>query len=425
MHKMLKILAVSTALLSWAMQAEAQTQQIEWWDFFTGGDGVRMKSLIKEFNEAHPNIQINATSLEWGNPFYTKVNTSTAVGQGPDVMSYHLSHIPAAVQAGTLSEITAADLEEAGLSKNDFHSRSIQAATINGKIYGVPLDIHSIVLYYNKRLLEGSRFLDDNKLTGIESVEDFEEALSYAKEKGSESPLSYATSDDGGVWRVFYTLLAQQNGEFIEDGEILPGDNADKAAKAINTMARWQENGWTPEQASYSASVALFSAGKSAFHLNGVWEVPTFTDLAERDALGFDWAAVQLPALMKTQATWADSHAFAIPNEGDDTVSGEKRKAVMEAIGWMERHAIQWANAGHIPAYKPITQSVEYQKMDPNATYSPLVETAVYDPPSEITGVGSPTYDAAINIISPAIHGYMSGADAVEMLKEQLQPLLN
>ena len=30
------------------------------------------------------------------------------------------------------------------------------------------------------------------------------------------------------------------------------------------------------------ASVALFTAGKAAFHLNGVWEVPTFNDLEER-----------------------------------------------------------------------------------------------------------------------------------------------
>ena len=70
------------------------------------------------------------------------------------------------------------------------------------------------------------------------------------------------------------------------DGEVLPGDNADKAAKAIEIMTNWRENGCTPEQAEYAASVALFSAGNAAFHINGVWEVPTFTDLHAKGSLG-------------------------------------------------------------------------------------------------------------------------------------------
>ena len=45
----------------------------------------------------------------------------------------------------------------------------------------------------------------------------------------------------GGVYRVFYTLLAQQNGTLISDtGEVLPGDSAEKAARAIEIMTKWQ-----------------------------------------------------------------------------------------------------------------------------------------------------------------------------------------
>ncbi len=59
------------------------TADITWWDFLSGGDGVRMKALIKEFNDTHPDIRINATTLEWGVPFYSKVQTAAAVGQQP------------------------------------------------------------------------------------------------------------------------------------------------------------------------------------------------------------------------------------------------------------------------------------------------------------------------------------------------------
>ena len=63
--------------------------------------------------------------------------------------------------------------------------------------------------------------------------------------------------------------------------------------------------------------------------------------------------------------------------------------------------------------------------MEPNATYASLAEHAAFDPRSKIAGVASPVYDAAINIIAPATHGFMSPEDAVAQIKDALQPLLN
>ncbi|SFA72648.1 carbohydrate ABC transporter substrate-binding protein, CUT1 family (TC 3.A.1.1.-) [Rhizobium sp. NFR07] len=416
-------LLAAGAMALMAMPALAQ-ENITWWDFLSGGDGVRMKALINRFNEEHPDIKITGTTLEWGIPYYTKVRTAVAVKQGPDIMTYHLSRMPLGLEEGALDEITDEDLKNAGVAKGDFFEAAVEAASgDDGKLYAVPFDIHSIVLYYNKKYLEGSRFLDaGGKLTGIESLKDFEEALAVAKEKGAEAPVTYATGDDGGTYRVFYTLLRQQGGELIKDSQVLPGDSLEKASKAIEVMTNWGTNGWQPEQAAYEASVALFTSGKSAFMLNGVWEVPTMVDLAKKGTLGFEWGAVQVPNLMGTKTTWADSHAFAIPK--DTGMSPEKRKAVMTVIGWMEKNAISWADAGHIPAYKPVAESDDFKKMEPNATYSSLADGASYDPRSPIAGVASPAYDAAINVISPAIHGYAESMAAAEQAKSDLEGAL-
>ena len=41
------------------------------------------EACIDEFNKEHAGkIKIEATTLEWGMPFYTKVQTSTAIGAG-------------------------------------------------------------------------------------------------------------------------------------------------------------------------------------------------------------------------------------------------------------------------------------------------------------------------------------------------------
>ena len=425
MKNILKAAVTTAALLASAGYAAAQAQNVIWWDFLSGGDGVRMKSLIDDFNAAHPDVQIQATTLEWGVPFYTKVRTSAGVGEGPDVMTYHLSRIPIALDEGVLSPITDEDLANAGVTKEEFFPRAIEAASSDGTLYAIPFDIHALILYYNKTLLEGTPYLDaDGKLTGISSLEEFNAALTALQEGGMASPLSYGTANDGTTWRVFYTLLSQQGGELIVGSEVLPGDNEAKAVKAIQTLVDWRNAGLTPEQTEYPASVALFSAGDAAFHLNGVWEVPTFTDLHAKGSLG-EWSATVIPPLLGAEATWADSHAFAIPKQEGKEMDPAKRKAVMEVVGWMEKNGLRWADAGHIPAYLPVATSPEYTAMEPNVFYAPLADNAAFDPRSTIAGVASPVYDAALNIIVPAVHGFLTPEEAVAQMKEQLQPLLN
>ena len=151
-------------------------------------------------------------------------------------------------------------------------------------------------------------------------------------------------------------------------------------------MANWVAQGWAPKNTSYPASIALFTSGKAAMHINGVWEVPTMIDLAKQNKLGFEWGAVQIPVLFAHPATWADSHAFAIPARKGNDIAPDKLKAVLTTIAWINRHSISWAEAGHIPAYKPVTESQAFEKMKPNADYAALAKTASFDPKSTITG---------------------------------------
>ena len=154
--------------------------------------------------------------------------------------------------------------------------------------------------------------------------------------------------------------------------------------------------------------------------INGVWEVPTMTDLAAKGEL-FDWGAVAVPTLFDQPATWADSHTFAIPS-GD--MEPEKRAAALEVIAWMNKNSMMWATAGHIPAYMPVVESSEYQALEPNATYAVLAETAVYDPKSTVAGVASPLYDAVANFFEPAINGQLPADQAVQMFGEELEAQL-
>jgi multiple sugar transport system substrate-binding protein len=422
MKNILRTTVGAAAIAGLAATSLSAQETVVWWDFLGGGDGVRMKQLIEDFNAAHQGeIAIDATTLEWGVPFYTKVQTSVAVGEAPDIMTYHASRIPLAVDQDLLSEITPADWEAMGLGQGDYAEATWDAVSVEGKQYAVPLDTHPIVLYYNKDLLAAAgRLNDDGTPMGMDSREGFTETLQALKDNGVSFPLGSVTADGNFMFRTIYSLVGQQDGELMTDGEFLAGDNAEKLTNALGVLAEWTEAGLQSTYTDYPATVALFTSGEAAMMINGVWEVPTMVDL-HKDGKLFEWGAVELPVIFDHASTYADSHAFAIPNGNDMTP--EKRAAVLEVMGWISKNSLFWATAGHIPAYGPVTQSDDYAKMEPNATYSSLTSNMIFDPKTPLAGVAGPIFDVMSTYFVPTLNGEMDPAEAVEEIKAELNDL--
>ncbi len=415
----LKALATAALLASAAPISAAET--VVWWDFLSGGDGVRMKKLIEDFNAEHAGtITIEATTLEWGVPFYTKVQTAAAVGEAPDIMTYHASRIPLAVSQGILQEITPDDFAAMGMGQADFAPALWDAVTSDGKQYAVPLDTHPIVLYYNKDILGKAGLLDaDGNPAGLNGIAEFQAAMKKTQEAGAKWGIAGTTSDGNFMFRTIYSLMGQQDGELMTDGEFLAGDNAQKLQNALQVLADWTTGGFQSPYTDYPSAVALFTSGEAAMMINGVWEVPTMTDLHAAGKL-FEWGAIELPVMFAHPSTYADSHTFAIPaNQGTD-MSPEKRAAVLEAISWIDKHSLFWATAGHIPAYGPVTASAEYMAMEPNASYSPLTANMIFDPKSPLAGVAGPIFDIMSTYFVPTLNGELDPAEAVVSIKDEL-----
>ncbi|EPX87761.1 carbohydrate ABC transporter substrate-binding protein, CUT1 family [Rubellimicrobium thermophilum DSM 16684] len=412
---------LSSALLAPGVQAQ---EIVEWWDFLGGGDGVRMKQLISDFNAEHAGeIQINATTLDWGIPFYTKVQTAAAVGEGPDIMTYHASRIPLAVSQGTLAPITPEDLAAMGLSPDSFAPSTWEAVNVDGTTYAIPFDTHPIVLYYNKDMLEAAGLIGEDGLpTGLDGLENFNAALQTLKDNGAEWAIAQVTADGGFAFRTIYSLLCQQGGTIGGDGDWFPGDSQQKLENAVQVIADWVANGYNPSYTDYPTTVALFTSGAAPFMINGVWEVPTMTDLAARGEL-FEWGAIELPVLFDRPCTYADSHAFAIPNNVGKPPTAEKHAAVLEVIRWMSEHSLFWATAGHIPANLAVIQSEEYQTMEPQATYASLIANMVFDPKSIHAGVASALFEEAGNAFTAAMNGEVDAATAVAEMKAAMDRL--
>ena len=420
------LLAVLCApLLTWAAPTP-----VTLWDFLSGGDGVRWRAIIDAFNSSQNNIVVNATTLTWGDPFYTKVHTAVVAGDTPDVMTYHISHFPAGIKAGDLRPITEAELKTVGLSFKDFNPALMNLSLDisktygqTGTIYGVPLDTHTSIFYYNKDILKKAGLLGaDGKPQGFTGIDNFTKSLQKIKDSTGMLPLAMSSSNDPAtVWRVFYTLFSQQGGKLAANGQ-LTLDQLDTYGKtAMQVIGDWAKNGLIPANVDYPGAIALFTTGKAAFMVNGNWEVPTMVDMQKKGTLPFSYGLMAFPKLYGTQATWADSHNISIPNNAKNPISPAMLKTVLTWVAYVEKNAVAWAGGGHLPAYLPVLNGPELGKLSPVNQYSAQsAKDVTMEPVTPVFGVGAPSMNFVANFLTPVLLGQISASDAVSQFKAQL-----
>jgi multiple sugar transport system substrate-binding protein len=421
---------LAACLTSMAL-AKADPVKITYWDFFGGGDGIRMKQIVEEFNKSQQEVQVVQTTLTWGEPFYTKVHTAVVSGQTPDVMSYHLSRFATGIASGDLRPLTSEELAQAGLKASDFQKsvveRSLQASKIYGKtdqLFGVPLDIHTLVLYYNKSVLQKAGMLDgDGKPMGLDGIDSFKKMLTEVKEKARLTPIAFSSSpaDPASTWRAWFTFFKQLQGDFLKNDQLSFEDLPNQGKKSLQTIVDLAGGGLLTKNTAYPAMVALFSSGRSAFMINGNWEVPTLVDLQKQGKLPFEYGIVPFPKLFDNPDTWGDSHQLAIPNNAKTPPSPEKVAAALKFIAYIVKQPA-WAGGGHIPSYLPLQESDVYKEMSPNSQYSAgAAEHVVLEPVLPIFGVGSPTFGAVSNFMIPAINGQMPAEKGLEQFTAELE----
>jgi hypothetical protein len=282
------------------------------WTLLSGGDGARMRALVDDFNASQREVRVTSTTLKWGEPFYTKLITSSVVGAGPDLATVHLSRLVNLAGGGVLRPIADAELAAVGLKGGDYLPRQWEKSRYEGPTYAVPLDMHPLVLYYNKTLAGKAGLLDaDGRLKPIEGVDALTDAFRIAG--AAHRP---ARPDDGKQPELVRDLAPVA----VDAGPAEPRHHPQRPLQLRpgrrgnpGRISDWFTKGYAQAGLDYPASTSQFMGGNAVFMLNGVWEVPELVRQSKAGTLGFDYGIAPLPRMYANASAWADSHAFAIP----------------------------------------------------------------------------------------------------------------
>lgn len=383
---------------------------LSFWSLFTGGDGEWFGQIADDYNATSPKYPTQVITLVWAD-YYTKLQTAVATGNGPDMGVSHVSKLTELAQTGAIEPLNDY-LDQLGIDYSDYYSQAnIDAVTIDGQIYAVPLDTHAEVMYYNLDLLEQAGITEDD-VKAVKSADDFEALLKKCKDTLPEdvSPLGLQQSGDD-PFRVWYATYFQMGGsDWCNEDASENTLDVDTAKAALDYVKSLYDNGYILPGIDDQA--ALFQSGKAAFIFGGTWLTGTF---GQTEGLNFNNA--DFPQLFDNADCWADSHTLILPvneNRTDD----ESLEAVKFLFYASNDGGLTWAGSGQIPASKTANESDEYKQMKGYNVVTEL-DKAKFAPHAQ-------NYYGGMKVdVQTALDGYWTGAADEDTTLEALSAAID
>ena len=335
-----------------------------------------------------------------------KLSLDNQSGQAADVMMAPYDRVGSLGTDGQLSEVKLSDG-----AKTDDKTKSLVTAA-DGKVYGAPAVIESLVMYYNKDLLK-------------EAPKTFAELEELAKDS------KYAFAGEDGKTTAFladwtnfyyaYGLLAGNGGYvFGQNGKDAKdiGLANDGSITGINYAKSWYEKwpkGMQDTEGAANLIQTQFQEGKTAAIIDGPWKAQAFKDAK------VNYGVATIPTLPngKEYSAFGGGKAWIIPSstknlEGaqkfvDFLVSTEQQKAFYDATN-------------EIPAN---TEARSYAEGKNDELTTAVIKQFKNAQPMPNISQMSAVWEPAANMLFDAVSGKKDAKtaanDAVTLIKETIK----
>lgn len=303
---------------------------------------------------------------DW-NSYYDAFNASVAGGEPADIANLHDYSMSDYATRGQLLAFEPADYD---IDMADATEQAQSSVQWDGSTYAVPFDAHALVMHVNTDILGAAGLIgEDGRPMLPTSVDELLEMGAAVKEKTGLRLFSAGFANDDMAWRFFYSLVRQQGGDVVVDGEAQI--DSDEAKAAMDVIQQLLDAGYMHNSADYAGSIDEWKNEESAILLNGVWAINEYAATTE-----FGYTVTDLPTLFDEPAAWASSHMWVMPKQkGDDPV---KYRAAIEFAKFLYENTGAWSVAtGHIASRVSVIESDAYLEAPERANYTETALTGI------------------------------------------------
>ena len=369
---------------------------LRFWNGFTGPDGRTMLALVKRFNQQNPDVHVVMQRMEWGT-YYNKLFVSNLGGRAPQVFVVHTDNLSRFHRAGFLRPMDdMTDAGAGGIDANDFDENVWSAVERDGRHMGIPLDIHTIGMYYNRALFRKAGIVDEKgEPKPPTNREEFVDALKKLTRDENRDGVN-ETYGLAFTWlrTNSYTLIRQWGGDILtRDGQqvILDQPEAIAGMQFAVDMIEKEKVIMPPENLStFGGAFVGFRQGKLGIVFEGIYMLPEL-----RRQKDLDFGAAPVPQLGPHKAAWASSHVLCLRNDlGERELDASRR-----FIKFLSDNSLDWAEGGQIPVRKSLRDTEQFRKMTAQYAFSQQIPHAAYYPSSPFINENMAAFDPAVEAI--------------------------
>jgi len=277
---------------------------LNYWRVWDGQDAFG--EIISKYKAIHPNININYRKLRY-EEYEKELIESFAEDRGPDILSLHagwmtryknkLAPMPDEITMayptikGTLKKEEVVELRTsrsltAGQIKEQFVDVVYDNAILEGEVYGLPMSVDTMVLFYNRDLLNGAGITEAPRYWNDKFFDDIQ-SLTKQNEAGEiiQSGIALGTSDNIERYSDILSLLMMQNGAQMisEKGDRvtfqMAAQDSDKTAPGLDAL-RFYTDFANPVSKAYAwneespNSLQAFTEGRLAIFFGYAYHLP-------------------------------------------------------------------------------------------------------------------------------------------------------
>lgn len=259
-------------------------------------EGV-LRPIIDEYKKSHPDTEIVYTKQS-PRQYRERLQAALERGEGPDIFRFHAAWVP-------MLKNVLAPAGSTGYISSEFSETFYPAATkdlvIGNKVYGVPLMIDGLGLYYNEDLFRAAGVTPP---TSWNSFLEAARTLTVKDQTGKivTSGAALGTTSNVEHFSDIVALMMFQNGANLKNPI---SKEAQDALTFYRLFAEAPNNVWDE---TLDNSIIAFASGRVAMIFAPSWQV--FTIKEANPELKFQ--IIPVPQLPGTQVAWASYWAEGV-----------------------------------------------------------------------------------------------------------------
>jgi multiple sugar transport system substrate-binding protein len=317
---------------------------------YTDVEAKELKAEVAQWNTLNPTMKVNLLFNGGNDSALQKTVAGFTAGNYPDAAYEFGSSAAQLARQPKLVDLTST-VSTPAMDWSDFYPSERQAATVNGKVVGVPALVDNLALVYNKKLFAAAGVTPP---TATWTWQDFRDA---AKRLSNPATHTYGwayvnDASEDTVWR-FLAMLWQAGGDLLNSDNTKPAFNGPAgmaALQQLHDMAVTDKSVYL--DTGNDNYLNLFNSGKIAMMWTGPWDLSSINS-------NVSYGVTLLPGYNGDHETISGPDLYLLFDH-----SSARSAAAVKFIEWLTSAKVHIGFAvatGDLPLRKSETTLPEYQ----------------------------------------------------------------